>query len=160
MNRIALYRHYDSNFELLYVGITDVLSRRTSEHEAGADWFESVTRTTVEYFTSRDRALRGERLAIAMERPIHNVRRDTGPLPTLADGAWRSRLHDHLSINDLTMRGVSLTANCAAGYLHGVLFDGKDPTIDRFLRICAAAGADPIAILDLSTVTAITGAAS
>lgn len=34
------------------------------------------------------------------------------------------------------MREISLAAGLSHGYLHGVLKDGKEPTLDRFARIC------------------------
>lgn len=36
------------------------------------------------------------------------------------------------------MRAVSLKAGCAAGYLHSVLKEGKEPTIDKLLALADA----------------------
>lgn len=38
------------------------------------------------------------------------------------------------------MRDVSLKAGCAAGYVQSLLTEGKDPTIDRLIRVCNALG--------------------
>lgn len=34
------------------------------------------------------------------------------------------------------MREVSMAAGLSAGYLHGILRDDKEPTLDRFIKIC------------------------
>ena len=34
------------------------------------------------------------------------------------------------------MRDLSLAAGLSHGYVHGILHDGKEPTLDRFIRIC------------------------
>lgn len=38
------------------------------------------------------------------------------------------------------MRAVSIAAGCGPGYLHGILKDEKEPTIERLLRICSELG--------------------
>ncbi|MGY6704918.1 helix-turn-helix domain-containing protein [Roseinatronobacter sp.] len=51
---------------------------------------------------------------------------------------WRDRLQDQLRRDGRSMREVSLAAELSAGYLHGILKDGKDPTIDRLAAIAKA----------------------
>lgn len=37
-----------------------------------------------------------------------------------------------------SLREISLAAGVSHGYLHGIIRDGKEPTLDRFIKICRA----------------------
>ena len=69
----CLYRHFDSQGRLLYVGIALCASKRASEHKHRSPWFRSVSNITVEWFPTRRAALAAEKAAIAQESPMHNV---------------------------------------------------------------------------------------
>jgi hypothetical protein len=64
-----LYRHYDADGALLYVGISLYTVKRLIEHRERSPWFTSIARITVETFPSRDAALAAESAAIRTERP-------------------------------------------------------------------------------------------
>lgn len=72
MNRTVLYRHYDRNAVLLYVGITNHALNRLSNHRTGSSWFENVACSTYEWFNTRAGALAAERRAIENEKPLFN----------------------------------------------------------------------------------------
>ncbi len=69
----GLYRVYDVESRLLYVGITNHLMRRTSQHEESKPWWWQVRRMEVEWFPTREAALYAEERAIKRERPRHNI---------------------------------------------------------------------------------------
>jgi predicted GIY-YIG superfamily endonuclease len=79
----GLYRFFDHEGVLLYVGITVNLPTRLASHADEKPWWTNVARMTVEYHPSRDLVLDAERLAIATERPLHNVQhnRRAGSIP-------------------------------------------------------------------------------
>jgi predicted GIY-YIG superfamily endonuclease len=68
-----LYRFYDEDGVLLYVGITDNLIDRTWSHARASTWMEFAMRSTVVPFTSRAEAEEHEVLAIRSERPLFNL---------------------------------------------------------------------------------------
>jgi predicted GIY-YIG superfamily endonuclease len=68
----ALYRFYDSNDCLLYIGITNDLGRRLSSHARGQPWWHKVTRATVQRFNDRDQLAASEVDAIRSEQPKYN----------------------------------------------------------------------------------------
>jgi hypothetical protein len=68
----ALYRWYDAEGVLLYIGITDQLSARHRSHAKKSSWSDFAASSTVERFPTREAALDGERLAIQEERPLFN----------------------------------------------------------------------------------------
>ncbi|MBX4336483.1 helix-turn-helix domain-containing protein [Bartonella raoultii] len=49
---------------------------------------------------------------------------------------WRQRLKTALENNGRSKRSVSLAAGKGAGYLHSILSEGKEPTIESLARIC------------------------
>lgn len=70
--RTALYRHYDSEGALLYVGITKHPETRRSTHARRSAWAEFAMRESVEWFDDRAAALAAESAAITDERPLFN----------------------------------------------------------------------------------------
>lgn len=73
MARTALYRHFDANNRLLYVGISDCLSERDRQHTATAHWHNAVARSEVQWCLNREHAAALEAVAIRFEMPLHNV---------------------------------------------------------------------------------------
>ncbi len=68
-----LYRHFDKQNRLLYVGITSHIDTRTSTHRAKSPWGPEIARTLVETFDTRIRAAIAELQAIEAEKPLHNI---------------------------------------------------------------------------------------
>lgn len=84
--KTALYRHYDQNGVLLYVGISDHLSSRDRQHLAGSPWHKLVSKTETDWCVSRDHARALESVAIRYENPLHNVMHNDGAhVPDVTD---------------------------------------------------------------------------
>lgn len=69
----TLYRFYDADGRLLYVGITDLPGRRFKEHSAAKDWWPLVVEIKIEHLSSRPELEASEAAAIKAERPLYNV---------------------------------------------------------------------------------------
>lgn len=54
----------------------------------------------------------------------------------MEDG-WRDRLTKALEEAGLSKRRASLAAGLGPGYLHSILSEGKDPTLENLLKVCA-----------------------
>jgi predicted GIY-YIG superfamily endonuclease len=67
-----LYRYYDANGTLLYVGISNDALKRREEHRRSSWWFTQAARLTIEVMPTREAAQAAERDAIRAERPKHN----------------------------------------------------------------------------------------
>lgn len=52
---------------------------------------------------------------------------------------WKARLAAGMKKNGKSKREVSLAAGMGPGYVHSILKEGKDPTIDHLIKICEAA---------------------
>ncbi len=72
-HRTALYRFFDADGALLYVGITHDIEQRWAAHERDKPWWPQVAERPVEWFESRRLALQAELKAIREEAPVHNV---------------------------------------------------------------------------------------
>lgn len=68
-----VYRLYSKSDVLLYVGITDNLRLRMTQHARTQPWWPQVANVEVEIYKSRRAAERAERRAIRNEHPIENV---------------------------------------------------------------------------------------
>ncbi|MFI5992424.1 GIY-YIG nuclease family protein [Streptomyces sp. NPDC051362] len=77
--RTALYRLYDEDGVLLYVGITNMPNVRFASHSMKS-WWKRVARKDIAWFDNRQKAEQAETKAIHEERPVFNV----------AKSPWRS----------------------------------------------------------------------
>lgn len=68
----TLYRFFDDQDRLLYVGITNTWYQRFHQHEKEAGWFAHVVRATFEKFPDRESVMAAETAAILSETPIYN----------------------------------------------------------------------------------------
>lgn len=69
----TLYRHYDEQGRLLYIGISLHAINRLNNHMRGSDWRDQIAKVEMVSYPSRMLALQAERQAIKDERPRHNV---------------------------------------------------------------------------------------
>jgi hypothetical protein len=73
-----LYRHFNSDDVLLYVGITgEPVMRRVQGHRGRSSWFREISYIKLEHFQTRALAEIAEQIAILVERPLYNTRRDS-----------------------------------------------------------------------------------
>lgn len=70
--KVALYRHYDADGALLYIGISNDIVARGRHHAKWAQWMDFAVRVEAEWFETRQRAEDAERAAIQAERPLFN----------------------------------------------------------------------------------------
>jgi hypothetical protein len=71
----ALYRHFDKDGRLLYVGISVSAGIRNGAHKHTASWFKEITSIKIEQFQTRRDAELAEHIAISEEAPLHNSKR-------------------------------------------------------------------------------------
>jgi excinuclease UvrABC nuclease subunit len=97
--RTALYRLYDADDVLLYVGVTSDPKRRFRDHRAKRPWWNEVARNSIEWFSTEFRALQAEVQAIGAETPKYNIR---------STEAWKAQ-------QSATAKAVSPEARCRRG---------------------------------------------
>jgi hypothetical protein len=68
----ALYRYFDDDGRLLYIGITGNHWLRTLNHAVKSGWMELAVSSTIARYPSRREALEAEYAAIRGERPLFN----------------------------------------------------------------------------------------
>jgi hypothetical protein len=69
----TLYRFFDADDELLYVGISGHPLARIDGHATTKPWFPFAVRATFEHHPDRQSALAAEERAITTEGPYFNV---------------------------------------------------------------------------------------
>ncbi len=67
-----LYRFFDSNGVLLYVGISGRTLARWQEHKTSQPWWPRVAHVTVDHLPDRPSAIQAESDAIRTEMPTYN----------------------------------------------------------------------------------------
>lgn len=68
-----LYRHFDANGSLLYVGISSSITARIAAHKNSSHWFDDVVTIKIESYETREQVLEAELLAIQTEFPKFNI---------------------------------------------------------------------------------------
>ena len=68
----SLYRHYDSNDNLLYIGVSLNALNRLSQHKRTGAWFNDISRVSIDKYETRQLVLDAEREAIVNESPKYN----------------------------------------------------------------------------------------
>lgn len=71
--RTAVYRFFDKDDQLLYVGVAKDPERRWAKHASDKDWWSQVARKTTEWHDTRAEALAAEATAIREDWPKYNV---------------------------------------------------------------------------------------
>ncbi|WP_069751626.1 GIY-YIG nuclease family protein [Streptomyces sp. EN16] len=112
--RTALYRLFDADQQLLYVGITKDPKKRWRTHAqwARSSWWPSVTRKVVEWFPDREAADLAETAAINSEKPLHNLakrERPGGPAPYFCpeiDWGWQEKRSITEQVADILRREI------------------------------------------------------
>lgn len=95
--RCALYRHFDADDLLLYLGVSDNPVQRGKDHARDSDWVQYAVRAEVTWYNSRAEAIAAEEQAIKTLRPLFNRQHNDTPQATAArhrylakhgDGRW------------------------------------------------------------------------
>lgn len=71
--RCAIYRHYDAEGRLLYVGKSVQPLNRQQQHEVEAHWFHQIVKIEIQWFELTTDMDAAERHAITTEAPIFNL---------------------------------------------------------------------------------------
>lgn len=71
----CVYRHYDADDVLLYVGASVSPIARAEEHASCAAWYRQIARIDLQWFATYAEAIDAERRAIRDESPKHNKMR-------------------------------------------------------------------------------------
>lgn len=71
-SKYHLYRHWDKDKNLLYVGISLHAVVRLFQHKCTCAWFDQIASVTIEVFKNRQEAEIAERAAIRNESPLWN----------------------------------------------------------------------------------------
>ena len=69
----ALYRFFNADRQLLYVGLTVDPGSRWTSHCKEKPWWHEVDTVKVETFPTRDLVIKAEREAIETEYPLYNI---------------------------------------------------------------------------------------
>lgn len=67
-----LYRAFDSDGQLLYIGISGQWHQRLHQHEKTSDWIEKADYVKIERFADRQAVSEAEQLAVITEKPLYN----------------------------------------------------------------------------------------
>ncbi len=69
----TVYRAYDAEGRLLYVGISDTFYARMGQHQASSPWWKHAVRLETEQFATRSKAMVEEARLIRTLAPAYNT---------------------------------------------------------------------------------------
>ena len=73
MIKPKLYRHFDADDNLLYVGATVRLLSRHMGHKSASHWYDRIAKITIENFNTMAELWAAEKSAIETEKPLFNI---------------------------------------------------------------------------------------
>lgn len=125
-----LYRFFDREDRLLYVGVSLSAAHRASQHRADKAWWPDVARMDVEHHNADRQSIEAlERAAIIAERPLYNVIHNT-----TTSGAQSPTVSVPVAAGDVVALCLS-DGTCPVGYvLHVYLPDEAYVGVD--LHLC------------------------
>lgn len=97
----CVYRFYDADGCLLYIGMSTCIAERISAHQSSADWFPTCTKLTIEHFEERSCAVDAERKAIIFEKPAYNVQHNVRDVLGVETPTPEIKIGDIMTVNDL-----------------------------------------------------------
>lgn len=142
--RTALYRLYDNDDRLLYIGISGAPKIRMGQHATDKDWWPEVTTREFEWYDSRKEAAEAEVTAIRKERPAHNHTHNSSSVLALLPAAKAEPLRPRLRRVDRDERGTALrmTADMRALIMSGdVPLGSKLPSTAELVKRYQSSGA-------------------
>ena len=96
----TLYRHFNVDGVLLYVGVSLSAIHRLSQHADHSKWYNEISKVEMEHFCDRPSAMVAERKAVISEGPLHNIHHKKKPNKT------RYQEYAEQSRDDMTGRVV------------------------------------------------------
>jgi len=81
MRKQVLYRFFNKDNQLLYVGISNNFLGRVGGHRSDKEWFSEITHSTFEYFETREQVDAAETKAIRNEKPLYNKAKQLDYVP-------------------------------------------------------------------------------
>jgi excinuclease UvrABC nuclease subunit len=94
-----LYRHFDAEGHLLYVGVSLSAVARLNQHMDVSHWSDTISEVRVETLPDRNAALAAETVAIQSENPKHNIRKREQTRPEkIAKDTPQQELFRHVAI--------------------------------------------------------------
>lgn len=109
--KTALYRHFNSDGELLYIGVALSPTYRLRQHLDVSHWAHQISQIEVCWFDNRPAALEAEREAIKKEKPLYNIRHKYKPPPP--KNKRREESEEHLFKGLVTFRAGYLLSDAA-----------------------------------------------
>lgn len=157
MARTALYRHFDADNQLLYVGITRVIEKRTREHLSGSSWCDRIQRVEALVYPTRAEAEIAEWMAIENESPIFNVHRPGPVRPTGRFAEPVTALGIYLAKNGIRQKHFAPKVGITQGALSKIC-NGGATSVETAVAIERETGG-AVRATDLKPFNAINGAA-
>ena len=159
----SLYRCFDENGALLYVGISKSALARVSAHSVESAWYPSVAKISIENFDSVSAAANAEKLAIATENPLHNKQRyrfADGKLvgakhgvPPVPKGNGRvtgnklaGAIIAKIKSDGKTVQSVCQEAGISRQQFYNVISGHQKPRLNTIKAIAKATGLTPLQI--------------
>lgn len=139
----TVYRAYDADGRLLYVGLT-TKAARIDQHRVASEWFPLAARIDLQHFATWAEAAQAEAEAIDTEQPLANrahpiVNRSR----TLQSPIWAERKRQGMSREQLGVK-AGVSGRTLARLESTAYQPAHSPLFDTITRIAEALGVNPV----------------
>jgi hypothetical protein len=139
----VLYRMFDVDKNLLYVGISNSAGSRWSNHANDKPWWPEVGSVEVEHFANRETVEHAERQAIDLEKPKYNIAHRTTSTPAERDALLQQLAQNEYDYIEATFRRKAFVKQVFA------MDVGQRPPVFRMAEVTGLSRARLYQIRDL-----------
>ena len=144
-----LYRHFNSEGRLLYVGVSLSAIGRLAGHRTKSDWFPNIARVEIETLPDRISALCAEKDAIANESPQFNVRHQGRKSSVVRVG--NGAISEMIIVSGLTNKELAAKAGVDNATAWRWRTGRRRPSIDQLAPLARALGCEPSELIPEGT---------
>ena len=149
--RAFVYKCYDADNKLLYVGYSKSVLNRITQHQYGANWFDRVARIEAVAFESAEDAKLEERRCAENDNPEINISMTSRKRRVRPNATRACLIKADVLIGAIRSTGRSVKAVCEeAGVtrqtFYSVIKPGGNPKMETIMAIARAAGVTPAQI--------------
>lgn len=138
-----LYRYFNVDGHLLYVGVSLSAIGRLAGHQSKSDWFMNIARVEIVTLPDRTSALCAEKDAIASESPQFNIMHQPQCSLVAKDTSEGETISEKIQLSGLARTEIARRAGVPYATARRWSLGESEPKLNQIAGLAQALGCDP-----------------